>query len=478
MQTINGREYVTRDEAVARLQELDRQYPDQGFPAEARQEWNALGAFVDEVTKRQRTLQRLASDPSHWDVPRGRDGQPVDDRVPDRSRYTSPPLLGQPERSGGLRAIERFVNAGELRSEAADVLDRVVRHPSDKTAIGARYLAAVGNPDYYSAFGKMVTDPTTGHLPFTPAEVEAVRVVSAVEEERALGTTTGPTGAFAIPFTLDPSVMLSSNGALNPIRDLARVFTIATKEWKGVSSDGVTAVYVAEAAEATDASPTLAQPAITTVQGRAFVPFAIELGQDWAGLQDELLRLIADARDVLDATQFLTGTGPTNNQQVGLLNIGGAGSLTTAQRVQTDVAATLDIDDVWDLEGNLGNTRFFANARFAANPGMLDRIYRFTPAGSTTEPQAMPTREGPLCGKPTAEWSPMVNTTSTASRVLIVGDFSNYLVADRLGMTAELIPHLFGATNRFPTGQRGIHAYWRTGSVVAVPNGFRYLEVA
>jgi hypothetical protein len=38
-------------------------------------------------------------------------------------------------------------------------------------------------------------------------------------------------------------------------------------------------------------------------------------------------------------------------------------------------------------------------------------------------------------------------------------------------------PHLFGATNRFPTGQRGIYAYWRTGTVVAVANSLRYLEV-
>ena len=33
-------------------------------------------------------------------------------------------------------------------------------------------------------------------------------------------------------------------------------------------------------------------------------------------------------------------------------------------------------------------------------------------------------------------------------------------------MTAELIPHLFGATNRFPTGQRGLYVYWRTDANV------------
>jgi predicted phage gp36 major capsid-like protein len=42
---------------------------------------------------------------------------------------------------------------------------------------------------------------------------------------------------------------------------------------------------------------------------------------------------------------------------------------------------------------------------------------------------------------------------------------------------AELIPHVFGPTNRFPMGQRGIYAYWRTGTTVAALNAFRYLEV-
>jgi HK97 family phage major capsid protein len=263
--------------------------------------------------------------------------------------------------------------------------------------------------------------------------------------------------------------------ALNPIRSVARVFTIATKDWRGVSSDGVVVSYVPEATEATDASPTLAQPTITAQQWRAFVPFSIEVGQDWSGVTSELGRLIADGRDVVDATQFLTGNG--TNAPVGLLAIGTTGALTTSQRVQTDVAATLDVDDIWDLKGNLTNTRFAANARFAANSAMFDRIYRFTPSGSTTEPQAMPTREGALCGYPKIEWSTMVNTTTTGSKVLILGDFQNFYIADRLGMTVELIPHLFGATNRFPTGQRGLYAYGRTGTTTAVPNAFRYLEV-
>jgi predicted phage gp36 major capsid-like protein len=37
-----------------------------------------------------------------------------------------------------------------------------------------------------------------------------------------------------------------------------------------------------------------------------------------------------------------------------------------------------------------------------------------------------------------------------ATKLIIAGDFqAGYLIADRLGMQVELIPHLFGAANRF-----------------------------
>jgi HK97 family phage major capsid protein len=420
-----------------------------------------------QLAEKERAEQRIRD--AYWNNPGTRIEPATTPGWSDRPDQGDP--RARSDRDAALRAIERHQSV--LTPEAADRLDAYVRR--DTLGVDARYLAAVGDHAYHDAFGKIITDPTHGHLRFTPAEVAAVQRVTAVQEERAMSTS-GSAGGFAIPFTLDPSVLLTSNGALNPIRQVARVFTITTREWKGVSSDGVTAGYVAEATEATDASPTLVQPAITTAQGRAFVPFSIEIGQDWGGLQQELVRLISDGRDVVDATQFLTGNG--SNAPVGILAIGTTGALTTTQRVQTDVAATLDVDDIWDLHGTLASTRFMANARFAGNPGMINRIFRFTPAGSTTEPQAMPTREGPLCGKPVIEWSTMVNTTTTGSRVLILGDFSNFYIADRLGMTAELIPHLFGTTANLPSGQRGLYAYWRTGTVVAAANSFRYLEVA
>jgi HK97 family phage major capsid protein len=80
-------------------------------------------------------------------------------------------------------------------------------------------------------------------------------------------------------------------------------------------------------------------------------------------------------------------------------------------------------------------------------------------------------RNGPLLGKPVEEWSAMATAITTGTKWAVFGDFRNFLVADRLGFQVELIPHLFGSANRFPTGQRGLLAVWRSGSGVLVATG-------
>jgi hypothetical protein len=55
----------------------------------------------------------------------------------------------------------------------------------------------------------------------------------------------------------------------------------------------------------------------------------------------------------------------------------------------------------------------------------------------------------------------MTSALTAASKIMIFGDFRYYLIVDRIGMTVELVPHLFGATNQRPIGARGLLAYWR-----------------
>jgi len=388
--------------------------------------------------------------------------------------YEVPPGVAE-DRDRALRMLDEYRADDVLSAAAADRADEVLRH-RDPQGLTARYLTAVGDQCYGSAFGKMLADPQMAHLRFSAAEVDAVREATyakAAAEARA-ALTTGATG-FPLPLTVDPSIIRTGAGALNPVRDLASVAVIGTHDWVGVSSDGVTAGYVQEGVEATDASPTVAGPKISTQQGRAFCQFTIEAGQDWPTLQTELEGLVADARDVLDATMFLTGNG--TNQPYGIFGGSATYSLTTTQRVQTNTVATYAAGDPWLLKAALP-ARFIPSATFAAAPATWDTTWQFVAAGSTTQARQFDDgRGGPFLGRPKVEWSTMGTGATTGTKLIVAGDFrTGYKIVDRLGMTAEIIPHMLGA-NRLPLGTRGLYVYWRTGAAVVAQNAFRYLEV-
>jgi HK97 family phage major capsid protein len=462
---------LRRQQIKDRLNVIDREHQGSKFPDEIRDEWNSLNSELDGIRETQRELdvrwERLreaAANPEQW--------EPVEDS--NRGRRPSV-LTGSREvaRSAALRTIDRYES--ELPADAGDGL---VRHVEQRDPLGldAAYLNAVGDPYYASAFTKILRSPSDAHLRFSARETEAVRAVTEADEARAMNIGTGSAGGFGAPFQLDPSIMISGTGSTNPFRQISRVETITGYEWRGVSSDQVTAHYRAEGTEVADDSPALVQPIVHPQRGDAFVPFSIEVGMDYPNLVTELGKLLADARDQLDAVKFINGV-PGSNEPVGILSIGQTGALTTAQRVLTNTTASFALADVWNIKAQVP-PRFIDNdSTIVAAPQTLDTVFRFVGGGST-EPPLMPTRDGPVVGLRQASASSMVTTTTTGSRIMIAGDFKDgHMIADRLGVTIEVVPHLFGSGNRYPTGQRGVLCMWRTGAGVVVPNALRYLEV-
>jgi HK97 family phage major capsid protein len=166
-----------------------------------------------------------------------------------------------------------------------------------------RHLLLTGSPGYKRAFTKYLAG-----APRSQREDELLY--------RAASLTT-TAGGFAVPFVLDPSVIPTSNGAINPYRTNSSVIQISVDEWRGVSSDGITAAFQAEAAATTDNAPTLAQPTVSTEMARAFVPFSIEIGQDWGSFASEMAAMLSDSKDVLEATKFALGSG--TNEPFGVI---------------------------------------------------------------------------------------------------------------------------------------------------------------
>ena len=449
---IAGRKYETEAELRERLRELDAEHPEQRFPRPERDEWNEICGVLAEFEARH---ERLRGDGRGFAPPRAdpRRQQQRDDQPRSQTR------------EAGLRAIER--HRDQLEDEAGERLEELVRE-HDPLGVGARYLAAVGDPAYDSRIRQAADGPDARAPSLRPAEVEAVRAVSAIQAERAL-CLTGASGGFAVPFALDPTVMLTSDGALNPLREISRVETIAVDEWRGVSSAGVTAAFAAEATAATDNAPTLAQPTISTEKAQAFIPFSIEVGMDWPGLRDQMAALLSDAKETLEATKFVLGSG-TNEPQGVLVG------LSTTQKVHdVSATATFAVGDAWLLKAAIP-ARYIPGASILANPATLDSSYRFVGGGST-EPPLMPSRDGSFAGLPAYESSAMVATTTTGSKIVVGGDFKRgYVIVDRIGLQIELVPHLFDATTAMPTGQRGLYAYWRVGAEVVNQNALRFLE--
>ena len=159
---------------------------------------------------------------------------------------------------------------------------------------------------------------------------------AAAEAERAL---TVGAGTIPMPATIDPTINLTSDGALNPLRQLATVTQITTSEWHGVTSAGTTAVFAAEATEVADQTPTLVAPMIKAEKAQSWIEFSIEAGMDQPALAAELQKLLADQKDVLEATMFVTGNG--TNQPEGISTNLAAGSVVTTASTASFAVADL-----------------------------------------------------------------------------------------------------------------------------------------
>jgi HK97 family phage major capsid protein len=464
-------------EIRARQEELNTEFAGQTFSDEARTEFEGLAAeraehdrAIEELEQRRTYLEEQASEPANREagtsfqtrrsgVARGED---IYDLSTIRSSVSSPQEARHELHERSKRAIETAVFPDDrVRKDHAQAhIERLLQRDSRDGELG-QIILRTGRPGYREAFVKFL-----GGAPLTGEESRAFNLSS--------------TG-LPVPYTLDPTVLPVSNSVVNPLRAISSVEQIVgSNEWRGLTAGAITATRVSEVTEATDNTPTLAQPTIPTSKAHAFVPFSIESGQDWTGMDSALARLIADAKDDEEATAFATGSGTPPNPS-GVVT----GATTT---VAASTGLTVTAANLYALEAALG-PRFRPRAQIVANRAIYNIIRALDTAGGAQLWLRIgdgmphnPASEGGngntglrLLGYPVNELSTMSSTVVNATKIMLIGDFSYFKIIDRVGMTVELIPHLFGATNRFPVGQRGFYAYWRNGSKVIDAAAFRAL---
>ena len=432
---------------------------------------------VTELDKREKYLAHIASQGGSdqarvtpaWEAPKTDRASLKERDIYDLSNVRfnpDDPERGRQEyRDRAMRAVELAHFPEQIgRERAQDHIARLLDEFDTDDGELARRILKTGAPRYRAAFRKWMSG-----VPMTN------------EEQRAfsLGTTGIP-----ITFTLDPTLIPVSSSVVNPLRSISNVESIVgTNEWRGTTAAAITAARAAEGAVTTDNTPTLAQPAIVCSRVQAFVPFSVEAEGDWPGMDAGLARLFADAKDDEEATAFNTGNGTPPNPFGFSVGVTGTTALSTG--------LTITAANLYAIEAALA-PRFRPRAQWVANRAIYNIIRALDTAGGAQ----LWLRIGELMGNaPASEGGNgntglrllgyAVNELSTGPATIVngvkdifLGDFSMFKIIDRVGMNVELVQNLTqqavaGAGFGFPTGQRGLFAWWRNGSKVLDAVGFR-----
>jgi predicted phage gp36 major capsid-like protein len=275
-------------------------------------------------------------------------------------------------------------------------------------------------------------------------------------EQRVMSTVDTAGGFLAPPLQLDPTILISSAGSINPLRAISRIVTIATDIWQGVTSAGITAEWLGEAAEAADASPNRGRPTHPGLQSRRLRSVLVRNRFRCHRFRDRA-RQAPHGRlraAVLTNTAFTTGTG--SGQPTGIITALAASSPTVV--VNTGTADTLLASDVYGLQAQLP-LRFQANASRCANLSILNALRQMETTNGALKFPSLQEDPPTLLGRNVYELSNMdgVINAGAENYILAYGDFSNFVIVDRFPASLEPIQNLFG-TNRRPTGQRGLFA--------------------
>ena len=425
--------------------------------------WKQLDAEVAPIVKRMQEIQaitRTASDEGNLERPDGGSGDGT------AYRGGSPDLVTRTGRSPyeDLDAVRnRVVTRADLRARALDSIELEARRGNlahdyaeaatlkaqDNPGI-ARHMLLTGSEEYQEAFRAYVEDP------------------QGMAQRAALSLTLA-NGGYLLPFVLDPTVVLTNTGSANPWRRISNVKQTTSNTWNGVTSAGVNAAWLAEGTAVTDGTPTVGNIQITPQKASAWVFGSYEVLED-TDFGQQLPRLLADAKDRLEEAAFATGAG-TGGVPQGVIT----GATTVVTTATTLVIA---VGDIYAVQGALPPR--FRNApgcAWVANVAIINKFRQLDTAGGasfwTNLGKGQPET---LIGAPIYESTTMSGTTAIGSLEAVMGDFGQFYVIDRVGVSLVYEPLVKASGGQLPTGQAGWFMFWRTGSQVAVPNAFRVMK--
>jgi HK97 family phage major capsid protein len=212
---------------------------------------------------------------------------------------------------------------------------------------------------------------------------------------------------------------------------------------------------------------------------RGFIPYSIEVGEDYPGFASEMSTLLAEGYDELLVDKFTRGTG--SGEPYGILT---CLSASASVRVTVTTVGSIGAPDPYKVWKAIPQ-RFRRNASWLMSVGVNNAIRQIGAAnvfhGYTVN---LPVDwADQLMGRAVYESAYMPDTTTSNTAPegqAVVGDFNNFVIVRNGGMSVELLPQLFqqvtaGSGPAVPTGQRGWFAYARVGSRSVNDAAFRLL---
>lgn len=351
-----------------------------------------------------------------------------------------------------LRSVESY------DTDTATLRRLLKRHGADSDWM--RNVAARSTDMYASAWMKYITGREG---------------VLTGEERAALAVGTNTQGGYLVPTFLDPSLIITSTGGTDVIGEISRKVTLTEGNvWYGVTSAGVTASWDGELVEVSDDTPSLGTTSIPIYKGAAFVQASVEAMQDITGLQQDLTRLLADAKDRLLAAAHATGSG--SGQPTGIFT---ALDANTNVELTSTTAATIGLVDLQYVKRQTP-MKYRVNGSWVMNPVYGDAIKNLgTALSASYSTDLTESNTDRILGRPAYEtdWAPTTQTTTVRDNEIVFGDFSNYVTVEKPGsMSIEYIPMMFNTANNLPDGRRGWYMWFRHGADSVNDDAFRLLQ--
>jgi HK97 family phage major capsid protein len=385
--------------------------------------------------------------------------------------YDARGSIGALDNEDGLRsrALVACAEMDGLEAGSREKLDEMVR--TDRSSGEAKALLALGNPAYRSAFQSWLQDPVSAAMRLTPEESAAWRDVTAYRA--AMGE--GNSGAL-LPLTLDSSIVLTNAGSTSSIRSYAKVKTTLTNQYRAVTSPGTTAEFKTEGSEASDASPTISPADIAVYFADQSLTISYELFQD-TDIGQQLGVLIADGFKVQEDAVFVTGSG-SGAPYGALTRI----TATTGSRVSPTTASTFttaSVADIFKVRDALptrhrqgGSTAWVSNIAVAS---VIQQIGVATVGPNAFWADMQNGSPPTLLGFPFLEASAMTGTIGASANILMLMDWSRYVVVDRIGTTL-VVGNMIG-TNGRSIASHEVFAYRRYGADAIDVNAGRVLKL-